>query len=732
MEEHTGISNRRSLNAYVATRYATGHLDELVSDLEIPPEVWQAVEGVVLAAVYLAVGATKQVGNLASYLASHAEIVLFLAIEYGPKVLGLGNLSDDELINAIGGEGAAERVKAAKKKKGSWLNRALGKLGLGKAARGWLLVGYLAFKYRHELQGAGAALIEDFVPEETQEFLKPLGDVVTGEKDIDFLGGIRDNQRKIDELVGPGPSKTTWWPFKAHGGLIGDDPMRQKFYSKGGKIGNKVSKIYKEGYTAPGQAYAIAKSMGYQSGGKVTGSLPMKDKFYQMSGRQQRRQDPEGRYKQRVAESGAWSTVIDFIPIIGDIKGAVELTQELRKDPINWAVVAGLTAALAIGLIPGLGDAAAAGIKKAVKSAADAGRLAPADLMGILRAAKDGDVEFLKGWGVPTDTNISRSVGMEAGEGTAYLPKDFKTKDYTSKTFTDDVGLKTGGILVPKQFLKTGTIEDWQKLTPRERIKIRWETEGKPTFSVSSAISDADANVQSRIFFDSFETFRSATTLGYHAPFNPGGFAAQGFPSKVGSTTSTIRHETGHAIDSALISKDRFRRATIPKDEFLDEDMVNELVPLVGNRRVRASIEKSITDTADMNIKYAHNQKRIDQVIKGREEDLKRLSETSDESLGNQYLKGGYRESEHDAEMIADAFAALGEDPAKLKQVAPKSYKMLIDRINNDDLIRQIIDTQTSQGVPLSTVVGSLAALGISTSVINNAIGGEVIYGNRT
>ena len=34
-------------------------------------------------------------------------------------------------------------------------------------------------------------------------------------------------------------------------------------------IGGKVSKLYKEGYTAPGQAYAIAKDMGYQMGGPV-------------------------------------------------------------------------------------------------------------------------------------------------------------------------------------------------------------------------------------------------------------------------------------------------------------------------------------------------------------------------------------------------------------------------------------------------------------------------------
>ena len=57
------------------------------------------------------------------------------------------------------------------------------------------------------------------------------------------------------------------------------DPMRAKFYNKGG-LSNKVSKIHNEGYTAPGQAYAIAKSMGYNQGGQA-----MREKFYRMSGK---------------------------------------------------------------------------------------------------------------------------------------------------------------------------------------------------------------------------------------------------------------------------------------------------------------------------------------------------------------------------------------------------------------------------------------------------------------
>ena len=42
-----------------------------------------------------------------------------------------------------------------------------------------------------------------------------------------------------------------------------------------GPLSKKISKIYKEGYKAPGQAYAIAKNMGYQTGGRVPPLLPV-------------------------------------------------------------------------------------------------------------------------------------------------------------------------------------------------------------------------------------------------------------------------------------------------------------------------------------------------------------------------------------------------------------------------------------------------------------------------
>ena len=41
------------------------------------------------------------------------------------------------------------------------------------------------------------------------------------------------------------------------------------YMNKGGMLGDKISKIHGEGYTADGQAYAIAKSMGYNQGGMM-------------------------------------------------------------------------------------------------------------------------------------------------------------------------------------------------------------------------------------------------------------------------------------------------------------------------------------------------------------------------------------------------------------------------------------------------------------------------------
>ena len=86
------------------------------------------------------------------------------------------------------------------------------------------------------------------------------------------------------------------------------------------------------------------------------------------------------------------SAIIDFIPILGDIKGAAELVQELRKTPVNWTTVGVLAAALLVGAIPGAGDALAAGIKSAIKRD-------PKILQKMLVAFKEGNYDFIKSFG---------------------------------------------------------------------------------------------------------------------------------------------------------------------------------------------------------------------------------------------------------------------------------------------------------------------------------------------
>jgi len=61
----------------------------------------------------------------------------------------------------------------------------------------------------------------------------------------------------------------------------------------------------------------------------------------------------------------AAKTVAEFTPIIGDAMAAKEIYDELTKEDPNYKLVAALGGAALVGAVPGIGDAAAAGIRKA-------------------------------------------------------------------------------------------------------------------------------------------------------------------------------------------------------------------------------------------------------------------------------------------------------------------------------------------------------------------------------
>ena len=62
----------------------------------------------------------------------------------------------------------------------------------------------------------------------------------------------------------------------------------------------------------------------------------------------------------------AATAVAEMTPIIGDAMAAKEVYDELQKEDPNYGLIAALGGAALIGAIPGIGDAAAAGIRKAV------------------------------------------------------------------------------------------------------------------------------------------------------------------------------------------------------------------------------------------------------------------------------------------------------------------------------------------------------------------------------
>jgi hypothetical protein len=71
--------------------------------------------------------------------------------------------------------------------------------------------------------------------------------------------------------------------------------------------------------------------------------------------------------------------VASMTPIIGDAMSAKEIWDETQKEDPNWLLVGALGGATAIGLIPGVGDAAASLIKKGARNALDTAKRVEVD-----------------------------------------------------------------------------------------------------------------------------------------------------------------------------------------------------------------------------------------------------------------------------------------------------------------------------------------------------------------
>ena len=77
-----------------------------------------------------------------------------------------------------------------------------------------------------------------------------------------------------------------------------------------------------------------------------------------------------------VTVGDAGKFVAELTPIVGDALAAKEVYDETQKDDPNWLLVGALGGAAVVGLIPGIGDAAAQAIKAGARAAAQGGEAA--------------------------------------------------------------------------------------------------------------------------------------------------------------------------------------------------------------------------------------------------------------------------------------------------------------------------------------------------------------------
>jgi len=82
-------------------------------------------------------------------------------------------------------------------------------------------------------------------------------------------------------------------------------------------------------------------------------------------------------YQKRAIDAGKF--IAEMTPIIGDAMAAKEVYDEIQREDTNWLYVGALGGAAVIGLIPGLGDAAAKLIKKGAEKALDIGKRVEVD-----------------------------------------------------------------------------------------------------------------------------------------------------------------------------------------------------------------------------------------------------------------------------------------------------------------------------------------------------------------
>ena len=221
------------------------------------------------------------------------------------------------------------------------------------------------------------------------------------------------------------------------------------YFNKG--LDAKISKIYKEGYTAPGQAYAIAKSMGYNKGGYFNNGGTSFGRYFDdyRERRDARRENPPISLEFLAEMLTPYGTYVD-VKAVHD---------ELQKDNPDWYKIGILGGAGILGAIPTPPTKAArAALRKGVKSHATPPRQSlEDDLFGGTITNK---------YGQTARTRRSGRISQKTGLPTVPVdrPRDIRPTGVDTQTGSE----KFDALGYPKT--PTGTPRPHSVAKPRERL----------------------------------------------------------------------------------------------------------------------------------------------------------------------------------------------------------------------------------------------------------------------
>ena len=188
---------------------------------------------------------------------------------------------------------------------------------------------------------------------------------------------------------------------------------------------------------------------------------------------------------EKAKSTASWAGLVaDFLPIVGDIGGAVDTVDSFKAGNYGEAAInAGLTA---IGLIPGVGDAIASSGRDMMKMAGDKVRKTPtAETSRFnLKGQKQSDAAYKK----MMQTRIAqlrKEMGM-GGDMETIVRNTYDIKDLPTVTASD----LRGGVIVPIKGDRTdvGMLEQVQGLKLDKPVELQ----SGPLYGVNSVATRAD------------------------------------------------------------------------------------------------------------------------------------------------------------------------------------------------------------------------------------------------